>query len=293
MSAAPATAIGAERAVPARSRLDPRWLSSSLLTLILVGLEVSRKSIVSDAWPWVLALGSALACEIVLHWLHTGRGVNLLSAYISGNSVVILLKPEKSLLWPYPTCSALAILSKYVLRYRGRHLWNPTNFSVCALLALAPNRVSILSHQWGNDPWIVAVIWAVGLLVVIRAKVWHLTIGYVALFAALAWVRTLFNHDSFAAEIGPVTGPMYQLFMFFMITDPRTIVSGRRNQLFVLVLVAVAECAIRMLVDAGELSGTSPLAVAPGMFALFVVGPAALYLQLRRAARDTARGVAA
>jgi Na+-translocating ferredoxin:NAD+ oxidoreductase RnfD subunit len=293
MSAAPATVIGAERAAPARSRIDPRWLSSSLLTLILVGLEVSRKSIVSDAWPWVLALGTALACEVVLHWLHTGRGVNLLSAYISGNSVVILLKPEKSLLWPYSACAALAILSKYVLRYRGRHLWNPTNFSVCAMLALAPDRVSILSHQWGNDVWIVGIIWAVGLLVVIRAKVWHLTIGYLVLFTLLAWVRTMFNHDSFAAEIGPVTGPMYQLFMFFMVTDPRTIVSGRRNQLAVLALVAIAECAIRMLVDSGALPGTSPLAVAPGMFALFIVGPAALFLQLRRAAPMPARAVAA
>jgi hypothetical protein len=81
--------------------------------------------------------------------------------------------------------------------------------------------------------------------------------------------------------------------MFFMVTDPRTIVSGRRNQLAVLALVAIAECAIRMLVDSGALPGTSPLAVAPGMFALFIVGPAALFLQLRRAAPMPARAVAA
>jgi Na+-translocating ferredoxin:NAD+ oxidoreductase RnfD subunit len=279
-----AEAVIAPPRAPERPRIDPRWLSSSLLTLILVGLEVSRRSITSDVRPWMLALTVALGAEIVLHWLHTGRSVNLLSAYISGNSVIILLKPEKSLLWPYVTCAALAILSKYVLRYRGRHLWNPTNFSVCAMLLLAPHQVSILSHQWGNDLWIVGVIWCVGLLVVIRARVWHLTIGYLVLFVVLAWVRTLFNHQALAAELGPVTGPMYQLFMFFMVTDPRTIVSGRRNQLVVLVLVALAECAIRMAVDFGALPGDSALAVAPGMFALFIVGPAALYWQLRRQA---------
>jgi Na+-translocating ferredoxin:NAD+ oxidoreductase RnfD subunit len=281
MSAAEATVARAPSAVQ-RPRLDPRWLSSTLLTLILIGLEVSRRSITSDVRPWALALSVALGSELVLHWLHTGRSVNLLSAYISGNSVIILLKPEKSLLWPYPVCAALAILSKYVLRYRGRHLWNPTNFSVCAMLLLAPHQVSILSHQWGNDLWIVGVIWCVGLVVVIRARVWHLTIGYLVLFAALAWVRTWFNHQSLEAELAPVTGPMYQLFMFFMVTDPRTIVSGRRKQLAVLVLVALAECAIRMLVDFEVLPGSSPLAVAPGMFALFFVGPAALFLDLKR-----------
>jgi hypothetical protein len=76
---------------------------------------------------------------------------------------------------------------------------------------------------------------------------------------------------------------MYQLFMFFMVTDPRTIVSGRRNQLVVLVLVALAELAIRMLVDFEVLSSDSALAVAPAMFALFIVGPIALFLQLKRA----------
>ena len=282
MSAAEATVVSMPKPVP-RARIDPRWLSSTLLTLILIGLEVSRHSITSDMRPWVFALSTALGSELVLHWLYTGRSVNLLSAYISGNSVIILLKPEKSLIWPFPVCAALAILSKYVLRYKGRHLWNPTNFSVCAMLLLAPHQVSILSHQWGNDLWIVGVIWCVGLLVVIRARVWHLTIGYLALFAALAWVRTLFNHQSLEAELAPVTGPMYQLFMFFMVTDPRTIVSGRRNQLFVLVLVALAEFTIRMLVDFEVLPGSSALAVAPAMFALFFVGPTALFVQLKRA----------
>lgn len=264
-----------------RKGIDPRWLSSSLLTLILV-IGQWRFQILGDSYvPWLLALSCALAAESLLHWLHTGRSVNLLSAYISGNSVAILLKPQGSLLWPFVVCALLAILSKYVLRYRDRHLWNPTNFSVCLLLLLAPGAVSMLSHQWGNDLGIVAVIWAIGLLVVIRARVWHLTIGYLALFVFFAWLRTLLNGHTFRAEIGPVTGPMYQLFMFFMVTDPRTIVSGRKEQLGVLVLVALAECLIRVAADFEWLSASNPLLVAPPMFALFFVGPLFLWLQLR------------
>lgn len=271
--------------VPARRRIDPRWYSSSLLTLILA-IGQWRFQILGDSYlPWLVALGTALASEALLHRLHAGKWPNLLSAYISGNSVAILLKPLGGDLWPFAVCSLLAILSKYVLRYRERHLWNPTNFSVCLMLLVASGKVSMLSHQWGNDPAMVAIIWGIGLLTVIRARVWHLTIGYLVLFVLLAWVRTLVNHQPLAAELGPVTGPMYQLFMFFMVTDPRTVVSGRAKQMGVLVVVALAECAIRLLADFDVIGPDNPLRTAPPMFALFLVGPLFLGLQLARAPR--------
>jgi hypothetical protein len=275
------------RAPAARRRIDPRWFSSSLLTLILV-IGQWRFQILGDSYvPWMLALGTALAAEIVLYRLHSGGFPNLLSAYISGNSVAILLKPSGDLLWPFVVCSLLAISSKYVLRYRGRHLWNPTNFSVCVMLVVAAGQVSMLSHQWGNDPAMVAVIWAVGLLTVWRARVLHITLTYLAAFALLAWARTFVNHQPLGAELGPVTGPMYQLFMFFMVTDPRTIVSGRMKQIGVVLVVALVECAIRLLCDFEILQDGNPLRLAPPMFALFIVGPIFLYAQLARAPART------
>ena len=275
-----------------RKKIDPRWLSGSLLTLILVVGQWRFQILGDDYTGWALALGSALVCELALFRLHSPGWPNLLSAYISGNSVAILVKPQGDLLWPFVVGSLISIGSKYVLRYETRHLWNPTNFGVCALLLLAPAKISILSHQWGNDWGILLAIWSVGLLVVTRARVWHLTIGYLVLFAALAWVRTLFNHHPFLAEVGPITGPMYTLFVFFMVTDPRTIVAGRAKQLRVLVMIALVECAIRMCVDAELLSGNSALAVAPGMYALFFVGPPFLWLELR-GKRKTAPAVVA
>jgi len=274
----------------AKRGVDPRWYSSSLLTLIIV-VGQWHWNILGDSYvPWMLALGTALLAEFTLHWLATGKGANLLSAYISGNSVAFLMKPAGGLLWPFVVCSLLAILSKYVLRYRERHLWNPTNFSVCAMLALAPGTCAMLSHEWGNDLGIIAMIWPVGLLVVWRARVWHLTIGYLLLFAFFAWVRTWFNGHGWLTELGPVTGAMYQLFMFFMVTDPRTIVSGRGKQMLVLVLVALTECLIRLAGDLDWIQaptapdGGGPLSFllyAPPMFALFLIGPPALWLQLR------------
>jgi len=264
-------------------RIDPRWFSSSLLTLILA-IGQWKFQILGDSYvPWMIALGTALAAEIILYRLHSGGFPNLLSAYISGNSVAILLKPSSDLLWPYFVCSLLAIASKYVLRYRGRHLWNPTNFSVCLMLLVAAGQVSMLSHQWGNAPAMVGIIWAVGLLTVWRARVLHITLTYLGAFAVLAWARTWINHQPLGGELGPATGPMYQLFMFFMVTDPRTIVRGTAKQVGVVVIVALVECAIRLLCDFDVIPAGNALCAAPPMFALFLVGPIFLYLQLTRA----------
>lgn len=278
------TANSTQEKAPARKGIDPRWFSSSLLTLILVIGQWKFQMLGDSYVPWAVALGTALLTELVLFRAHHSKGwPNLLSAYISGNSVAILLKPSGAILWPFVVASMLAIVSKYVLKSGDRHLWNPTNFSICILLLLAPSQTTILSHEWGNDLGIVLTLWAVGLLVVFRAKVWHLTLGYLAMFLALAWFRTLFNGDSVAAEIGPVTGPMYTLFLFFMVTDPKTIVRGKGKQMIVLALIALTECAIRMAADFEVLSPNNSLAIAPGMFALFFVGAPALLLDLKLA----------
>jgi len=73
------------------------------------------------------------------------------------------------LLWPFALGGFIAIASKYVLRYRDRHLWNPSNFAISLLLLAAPASVAILSRQWGNDLATNAVIWGFGLLIVSRS----------------------------------------------------------------------------------------------------------------------------
>ncbi len=66
--------------------------------------------------------------------------------------------------------SALSITSKYVLRVRGRHIWNPSNFGICAMLILASQAVASLSIQWGNNFASLVVIWVLGSVIVWRAK---------------------------------------------------------------------------------------------------------------------------
>lgn len=264
--------------------IQPKHWVALLITVILAVGEW-RYSILGGYERLAIALTTCVAAEWLLARSVAGRPPALQSAYISGISLSLLVKPQGGLLWPFLLGALLSIGSKFVLRFRDRHLWNPSNFGIGVLLLVAPAQVSILSHQWGNDLRTNAVIWGIGLLVASRAKVLHVTFSYIAAFVALAALRAAATGVPFAAEVAPLTGPMYQLFVLFMVTDPRTTVSTVRGRMAVAVLVAVAEAAIRVAADF-QFGPLERLYVAPPIFALFLVGPVAMWFDRRRLPRD-------
>jgi len=278
------------RAGRALAGLSPQWLIAILITLILVVGEWQYR-ILGGYDRLALALGVCVATEYVLSKFVRGRIAALQSAYISGISLSLLTKPQSNILWPFAAGAFIAIASKYVLTYRNRHLWNPTNFAISALVLLAPAQVAILSHQWGNDLGTNLVIWGVGALVVSRARVLHVTLSYVGAFFAFAALRAAIVGTPFLAEIAPITGPMYQLFVFFMITDPRTTISSRKGRILVAILIALVEFGIRIAGDF-QVGMLTPLYYSPPIFALAIVGPIAMWWDLRRKARASAQPVA-
>jgi Na+-transporting NADH:ubiquinone oxidoreductase subunit NqrB len=265
------------------SRIDPRYLIAGLITLVLLVAQF-RYHMVGGYNRLVLALGVCMATEAVLSWFDRGKVVNLQSAYISGISLTLLTKPQGGAMWPFVIGGFLAIASKYVLRYRDQHLWNPTNFAISALLLAAPSKVAVLSHQFGNDLVTNLVIWTFGLLIAKRVGVLHITLTYVASFLILNGLRAVTLGQPLLPELAPITGPMYQLFVFFMITDPRTVVKGRQRQMLVAMLIALTETVLRLLSDRGV---PMPIAFSadPALLSLAMVGPIAKWLDLRRNAR--------
>ena len=265
------------------SRIDPRYLIAGLITLVLLVAQF-RYHMVGGYSRLALALGVCMATEALLSWFDRGKVVNLQSAYISGISLTLLTKPQGGALWPFVIGGFLAISSKYVLRYREQHLWNPTNFAISALLLVAPSKVAVLSHQFGNDLVTNLVIWIFGLLIAKRVGVLHITLTYVASFLVLNGLRAVALGQPLLPELAPVTGPMYQLFVFFMITDPRTVVKGRQRQMVVAMLIALTETMLRLLSDRGV---PMPIAFSadPALLSLAMVGPLAKWLDLRRTAR--------
>ncbi len=278
-AAARAALQGRSRTLWARlGEVDPRYLVSFLITLILVVGE-ARYGILGGYDRLAIALGVCVVTELALTRLVGGRSAAVQSAYVTGVSLALLLKPRAGLLWPFALGAFLAIASKYVLAYRGQHLWNPSNFAISLLLVIAPGSVAILSHQWGNHLATNAVIWAFGLLIAARVRVLHVTLTYVICYGLLAAARSAIVGTPLVAELAPITGPMYQLFIFFMITDPKTTVGSMRGRIGVAALVAVAEAGIRLAGDY-HVAALGPLYPAPPILALAIVGPLAKAVDL-------------
>ncbi|HYJ65948.1 MAG TPA: RnfABCDGE type electron transport complex subunit D [Parafilimonas sp.] len=245
-----------------------QYIPPAFITLILLVGQFTFG--ILDNYVFLIgAIAASLITEIILARLILGTWKNLASAYITGISVGILIR--SNVLWPYIITSVLSIMSKYVLRYKGRHLWNPSNFGVSWMLFLNSMNIAGLSIQWGSNLAAMSVIWVLGLLIVNRAKRLHVTVAYIISFVILAYVRCLITGDTFLAELAPLTGPMYQLFIFFMITDPGTSVSTKKGRIIVVIIVALVEFILRL----------NNFIYAP-FYALFLVGPLAKYIDLRR-----------
>lgn len=254
-----------------KSLLDSRFTPPVFITLILLAGNLSF-GILESYQKTLLAIGASIFGEMILGRIFLRKWPHPASAYITGISVGILLRSPAY--WTFALCAALSISSKYALRFRGRHIWNPSNFGICAMLFLASDAVAGLSIQWGNNLASLIVIWVLGSLILWRAHRFHITAVYLVSFIALSVLRAHITGDPWQSEVSPITGPMYQLFIFFMITDPKTTVRSRKGQCIVAFLVALVEFFMRL-----DSSIYAPL------YALFWVGPVALFVEMAFDAR--------
>jgi enediyne biosynthesis protein E5 len=277
-ASSPATQTAGDAPAPLkRFQFDNRFIPPIFITCILLGGQLSFGML--ESYPkTALAIITAILAELVLSRLFMGKWPHLASAYISGISVGILLRSPA--VWPYPLCSLISITSKYVLRTGDRHIWNPSNFGICAMLFLAYETVASLSVQWGNNLLPMVVIWMLGSVIIWRLRRFHITATYVASFIIFSLARSWITGHPWQAEIAPITGPMYQLFVFFMITDPKTTVRSSK----------LARCAVAFVVALVEMALRLAEVVHAPYYALFIVGPTAnmieIWLTRKRAAEQ-------
>jgi hypothetical protein len=244
MSTGRTSSAGAPARAPRKGLVPPAlkpYLAPILITCILALGEYEYR-ILESYWHTALAIVASSLLEIILSRWVTGKWPHLASAYITGISVGILVRSYE--LWPYIACSLLSISSKYAIRVKGRHLFNPSNLGVSILLWLEV--IAPLSQQWGNDIWPSVVILCLGSLILFTLGRLHITLTYLVAFTLLSFLRSAVSGRVLISELALLTQPSYQLFMFFMITDPKTTTRTWRRQCAVAVLVAVVETLLRL-----------------------------------------------
>ena len=236
---------------------DPRLhLASVIVTLQVLGqtafdfrLSIAQ-ILVSLVTCAVLEVSIAFRRQRVVMWPA--------SALLTGNGVAFVLRVpgtehgdwwSMNGWWIFAGTAAVGLLSKYVITFRGRHIFNPSNFGlVLCFVLLGPEHADPLAFWWGPmSLWLALALVLIvggGLAILSRLHLVGIAVGFWLTFAAGVAVLAATGHEMTAAwHLGPIAGldlwwllvtsPEVLVFLFFMITDPRTIPeTGRGRRIY-------------------------------------------------------------
>jgi Na+-transporting NADH:ubiquinone oxidoreductase subunit NqrB len=229
---APVTPVATAATVPAR--WDPRLYQIATLGCLLLygivwlGFDIEPRTA-------AIIVGTVLVTQAAAAHLTRTR-FEPRSALISGLSLCLLLRtgsPELAVL-----AAVLAIAGKFLLRVGNKHVFNPTNGALVAML-LVTNQVWVSPGQWGSTAVLAFLLAAAGGLVVNRAARADVTWAFLAAHAGLLLARSLWLGDPLAIPLHRLASGALVLFAFFMISDPRTTPDSRAGRILFAVLVAL------------------------------------------------------
>jgi Na+-transporting NADH:ubiquinone oxidoreductase subunit NqrB len=215
--------------------IDARWLQiGSIGSLLLFGALVRDFAL---SLPQVaLCFAGTIGTQALWMRLLGIRDAGYLSPIVTGIGLSILVRADS--LWVHPLVAFLAISAKFVIRIRGKHIFNPANLGVMiAILALPGAWLS--PGQWGSD--MVAALWfvALGITVTVSARRFDIAWVFLACFGALLIGRVVWLDQRWAVLLNQLSSGGLLLFTFFMITDPMTTPNHRAMRWLYAAMVAV------------------------------------------------------
>ena len=219
-----------------RSRLgDPR-LYQILMLSCLLAYGVTRLDLEIRPLRAALLLGLALLTQFACTRLWRLPAFDPRSALISGLSLCLLLRTNS--VWLAVLAVVVTIASKFALRFRGKHIFNPTNFGIVALM-LATGQVWVSPGQWGSAAFLGFLIACLGGLVVNRAARSDVTYAFLAFYLAVLFGRALWLGQPMTIPLHQLQSGGFLIFTFFMISDPKTTPDSRAGRILFALLVAL------------------------------------------------------
>jgi Na+-transporting NADH:ubiquinone oxidoreductase subunit NqrB len=218
-------------------RGDPRRIQLTYQVVFMaIGLSFLRFSITPVQIGLTLAAG-VLTQAIFLRSFRL-RGVGYLSALNASFSVCMLMRSET--LWGLPLAAILANASKFLLRVRAKHVYNPSNFGIVVSLLLFPASCYMVPAQWGYELFLSSLCLVLGSTVVYRVRRYDISWTFFVVYLALVALRVFAKQQGFSAWLFEINAGLV-IFSFFMISDPKTIPNHRAARIvFALLMAGVA-----------------------------------------------------
>lgn len=164
------------------------------------------------------------------------------SALITSLSLTLLLRTD--VLWVAALAPVIAVGSKFVLRVRGKHVFNPANIALVTLM-LASERAWVSTGQWGSAATGAFALACLGFIVLTRAKRAETTFAFIVSYATLLFARAAWLGDPIAIPIHQLQSGALLIFAFFMISDPKTAPDSAVGRILFGIAVALVAFVIR------------------------------------------------
>ncbi len=197
---------------------DPR-----LYQIVVLGMLVTYGIVVLDfGIHWynaVAILATAMSVQFIGTKLAGLPSFDPRSPLITALSLTLLLRTDLMLLAMLG--AAVAIGSKFLIRVKDKHVFNPANVALVVLMLLS-DRAWVSSGQWGSTAIVAFALACLGVLVLTHAKQSETTIGFLVVYAGLLFGRALWLEDPLNIPLHQIQNGALLIFAFFMISDPKT-----------------------------------------------------------------------
>ncbi|SFS54450.1 RnfABCDGE type electron transport complex subunit D [Paenibacillus sp. 453mf] len=222
---------------------DPRYF----ILLFLLSFTMAGQLLLGFFQDWTDVLASvvtAVVLELIIVGFRYKTWKSPLSALITGLGIGLLLSSH--LTWPYILTSVLAIGIKHALRIDRNHIFNPNNVAMVIMLFFLPQYAVSTPKQWTNGWEIMFIILFFGFLAAYKAGRMDTVLAFASGYALFAGIRHWGLGEPFYYAFGPMLGAAFQLFTFFMITDPKTTPSGRNQRIWFGFAIALSDAILRV-----------------------------------------------
>jgi len=212
---------------------DPRlYQIATLASLLVYGMAWLDFDVTIARVALLLAtvLATQAACDRL-----NGLRFNPRSALISGLSLCLLLRTNSPAL--AMLAAVIAIGAKFVFHVRGKHIFNPTNGGIVAMMLLT-DQVWVSPGQWGSAAFFAFLMACAGGIVVNRAARADVTYAFIACYCALVFGRSMYLGEPLTIPFHRLQSGALLLFTFFMISDPKTTPDSRAGRVLFAALVA-------------------------------------------------------
>jgi enediyne biosynthesis protein E5 len=164
------------------------------------------------------------------------HGFEWKSALITTFGTTILLRGAEHWMWFAAAFTGIAL--KFLIRVRGKHVFNPANIGIVLVLIYAGRSAWVSPGQWGQAPLLAGYAIGIAALTLSSARRLDIAATFLGTFGAILIGRAMWLGD-------PITIPFHQLstgslliFTFFMITDPRSTPDSRVGRMIFAAAVA-------------------------------------------------------